>query len=329
MFRGKSIFLVGDPAQLPPVADKPLYHTKPSRPIGEQGHIAYLMFDKVVKLSANQRVQGSSTMQLAFKHLLMRLRTGDSTEQDWQLLLSHQLSLVANFDNAIKLFYGNDDVAAYNHQELLKLSQPVACIQACHSSPTAKSLPSDEMSGLVPILFLARNASVMFTMNLWREVGLCNGATGKVVDLRFAENHSPPDLPIAVTVKFDYYTGPSFTEFLPKCVPVSPVTVTSHSLDTFHKRQQLPLKLSWAITILKSQGLTLEKAWINIGPREQTAGMTYVAISEVKTLDSCVIEPMSFERLKTIKNASNFQFRLQEEERLSMLANNTTLNFIH
>ena len=52
----------------------------------------------------------------------MRLRTGDSTEQDWQLLLSRQPSLVANlneFDDAIKLFYGNDDVAAYNHQEPL------------------------------------------------------------------------------------------------------------------------------------------------------------------------------------------------------------------
>lgn len=164
------------------------------------------------------------------------------------------------FDNAIKLFYGNDDVAAYNHQELLKLSQPIACIQARHSSSTAKSLPSDEMSGLVPILFLARNASVMLTMNLWPEVGLCNGATGKVVDIIFTENHSPPDLPIAVMVKFDHYTGPSFTEFLSKCVPVCPITVTSHSLDTFHERQQLPLKLSWAITIHKSQGLTLRKA---------------------------------------------------------------------
>lgn len=102
-------------------------------------------------------------------------------------------------------------MAEYNHQQLLKLSRPVACIQARHSSSTAKSLPSDEMSGLVPILFLARQASVMFTMNLWPEVGLCNGATGKVVDLIFAENHSPPDLPIAVMVKFDLYAGPSFT----------------------------------------------------------------------------------------------------------------------
>ena len=98
------------------------------------------------------------------------------------------------------------------------------------------------------ILFLARSASVMLTMNLWPEVGLCNGATGKVVDIILAENYSPPDLPIAVMAKFDHYTGPS----LPECVPVCPITVTSHSLDTFHERQQLPLKLSWAITIHKS-----------------------------------------------------------------------------
>ena len=33
------------------------YHAKPSGVIGEQGHLAYLMFDKVVKISQNQRVQ--------------------------------------------------------------------------------------------------------------------------------------------------------------------------------------------------------------------------------------------------------------------------------
>ena len=37
VFGGKSIILVGDPAQLPPVADKPLYYAKPSGDIREQG----------------------------------------------------------------------------------------------------------------------------------------------------------------------------------------------------------------------------------------------------------------------------------------------------
>jgi hypothetical protein len=41
---GKSLILIGDPGQLPPVADKPLYHAKPSNDVGEQGHQTYRMF---------------------------------------------------------------------------------------------------------------------------------------------------------------------------------------------------------------------------------------------------------------------------------------------
>lgn len=58
LFGGKSIILVGDPGQLPPVGYKPLYHSKPSTSLQEQGHLAYLMFDTVVKLTINQQVQG-------------------------------------------------------------------------------------------------------------------------------------------------------------------------------------------------------------------------------------------------------------------------------
>ena len=85
---GKSMILIGDPAQLPPVADKPLYHSKPSSDVGEQGYQAYKMFDKVVKLTVNQRVQGTCPEQVQFRELLSRLRKGQSTVQDWRLLLT-------------------------------------------------------------------------------------------------------------------------------------------------------------------------------------------------------------------------------------------------
>jgi ATP-dependent exoDNAse (exonuclease V) alpha subunit len=67
VFGGKSVILTGDPGQLPPVADKTLYHAKPSNAVGEQGHQAYYMFDKVVKLTVNQRVQGMSSEQVRFE----------------------------------------------------------------------------------------------------------------------------------------------------------------------------------------------------------------------------------------------------------------------
>ena len=92
VFGDISIILFGDPAQLPPVADKPLYHSKPAGALGEQGYLAYLMFTKVIKLSVNQRVQGSDVRQVTFKNLLRRLRKGDCTNEDWQLLLTRQPS---------------------------------------------------------------------------------------------------------------------------------------------------------------------------------------------------------------------------------------------
>ena len=73
LFGGKSIILVGDPGQLPPVSDKPFYHSKPSTSLQEQGHLAYLMFDTVVKLTINQQVQGYSPEQVKLRDLLMRI----------------------------------------------------------------------------------------------------------------------------------------------------------------------------------------------------------------------------------------------------------------
>ena len=77
---GKSLILIGDPGQLPPVADKPLYHAKPSSDVGEQGYQTYQIFDKVVKLTVNQRVQGTSSEQVNFRDLLLRLRKTESTQ---------------------------------------------------------------------------------------------------------------------------------------------------------------------------------------------------------------------------------------------------------
>ena len=326
IFGGLSVILCGDPAQLPPVADKPLYHNKPSNNLGQQGHLAYKMFDKVVKLTVNHRVKGVSPEQVQFRDLLTRLRKGESTIEDWNLLLLRQPSNfpdVTEYDDATRLFYSNDDVANYNYEQLIKLQQPIAHINAHHSSALAKNISPDELSGLQPSLFLAKNAKVMLTMNLWPSVGLCNGATGIVRHLIFQHDHQPPDLPIAVIVQFDNYRGPSISHGMPSCVPICPCTASTELYDGLHERQQLPLRLAWAITIHKSQGLTLPKAWIDIGKSERTAGVSYVAISRVKTLSSCVIEPMTYQRLTSLKSSANLQYRLEEEHRLDKLAQQT------
>lgn len=230
---------------------------------------------------------------------------------------------LSEFQDATRLYFSNEEVANYNFEKLSALNHPIARVNARHSSDLAKKASADEMSGLEPCIFLAKGAHVMLTMNLWTEVGLCNGATGTIIDFIYANNHQPPDLPEAVIVKFDNYKGPSISESISSCVPICPITITSQSLDALHERQQLPLKLAWAITIHKSQGLTLSKAWIDIGKTERIAGISYVGISRVRALSSCILEPMTFERLASIQKSVNLKFRLEEEKRLDKLAEQT------
>jgi len=81
------------------------------------------------------------------------------------------------------------------------------------------------------------------------------------------------------------------------------MTKVSQSLGYNAERQQLPLQLAWAMTIHKCQGLTLEKAWIDLGKSESVTGMTYVALSRVRNLSDLVLEPLTFERLQALKRS--------------------------
>ncbi len=105
----------------------------------------------------------------------------------------------------------------------------------------------------------------MLSANLWVEVGLVNGALGTVVAICYDSDHSPPDLPIAVTVRFDSYSGPTLPD---GTVPFCPLCRTWFSTTKQCSRLQLPLKLAWAVTIHKSQGLMLDKVVIDIGKKE-------------------------------------------------------------
>ena len=120
ILEGKSMILIGDPCQLPPVGDKVLYHHCPSTDIAQNGYDIYNLFDKVVCLTSNQRVAGSNRSHQMLRELLLRLRAAECMKDDWQILPSRQPSVVHNlheFKNATRLFYTKADVAKYSNDK--------------------------------------------------------------------------------------------------------------------------------------------------------------------------------------------------------------------
>jgi len=132
-------------------------------------------------------------------------------------------------------------------------------------------------------LVLKVGAQVMLIANINVEAGLVNGRLGIVT--KFLEAHIdiiekdnkkvPVQIPEKVCVRFK--NGQN-------------VEISSHEwkLENYESvsRNQIPLILAYAITIHKSQGATLDSAYIDIGSSVFEYGQAYVALSRVKSLDA-------------------------------------------
>jgi ATP-dependent DNA helicase PIF1 len=69
---------------------------------------------------------------------------------------------------------------------------------------------------------------------------------------------------------------------------------------------QIPLIYAWAITIHKSQGITLETAKIDVGSRIFECGQTYVALSRVKTLNGLFLTEFDYKQIKVNRKVNLF-----------------------
>lgn len=122
-------------------------------------------------------------------------------------------------------------------------------------------------------------------------------------------------------MKFDTYTGPSLYNGL---IPVLAQTVSFKKGLVTCTRKQFPLQLAYAISVHKAQGITLDQAVVDIGSSEFALGLTYVALSRVKTIDGLLIDPAfpSDRLLKNINGNTAWNVKRSELERLRSLASN-------
>ena len=216
----------------------------------------------------------------------------------------------SSFDDALHLFPTVEAVVEYNINKLHACGQPVATIKAVHTGANASKASVDDAGGLYPVVCLARGARVMLSSNLWVEMGLVNGAIGTIQAICYSEGTAPPDLPVAVTVLFDSYSGPTLSD---GTVPISPIRHSWSTSGSHCSRLQLPLKLAWTVTIHKAQGLTLDKVSIDIGKKEFSAGLTFVALSRVRPYNRSSFEPSI--SIPTIEELRKRSKNTREKER--------------
>ncbi|EMT73817.1 DNA repair and recombination protein pif1, mitochondrial [Fusarium odoratissimum] len=124
-------------------------------------------------------------------------------------------------------------------------------------------------------------------------VGLCNGARGTVYDIGWAPEADPiQDPPCVIMMEFDKYNGPVFltTPDGKKIVPILPVEREFLIGATLCARTQFPLIVCYAITVHKSQSITEDMIVTDLSCRDFQTGLSYVAVSRVKTLEGLMLD---------------------------------------
>lgn len=216
-------------------------------------------------------------------------------------------------EDVLHAYATNDEVNNYNLKMLRKSCDDFVEIDAQDfEKDTAtgkltmrkKPISRSKTDGLSSSLLIAVNARVMLTRNCNVEDGLVNGVMGKFLHFLFKDGNV--DHVLAVGVIFDNMnvgqrTGRKTPEGNIVLIERVQEEVVEKKSRSFIKHQ-FPLRLSWACTAHKVQGMTVDNVVVNLD-RTFSAGQGYVAFTRVKSKDGLFIETNDVKKLDKKVNA--------------------------
>ena len=272
-FGGKQLLLVGDIFQLEPVV------TPDMKEILRRWYSAPYFFNARVfgemDLISVELVKVYRQTDRTFVELLDRIRDGKPTQADL-FAINSRLSPGDDEDDkdafSMTIATRRDMVDNINETRLAELNTPLRTYIG--------SVTGDFPEGSFPTdleLTLKEGAQVVFVKN---DNGLMrrwvNGTLGKVVEATEEEIRVKLENGSVYTVEIERWDNIRFK------YDASTKRVIEEVIGSF---TQYPLKLAWALTIHKSQGLTFNRINVDVGRGAFTGGQSYVALSRCTSLE--------------------------------------------
>lgn len=264
-FGGVQIILCGDFCQLPPVDGKFCFLSSS----WEKAGMKVCILEELVRQSDDA----------VFQSMLQELRWGVCSKQTLQTLKALKTATFAEGVTPTKLYSINVDVDKINNNEFDKLvaehgKQPAEYPTTYSANPQTttwcKSIRVPEK------VALCEGAQVMITWNIGSDI--VNGTRGVVT---------------VMTPEGPYVRLKNGEQVL-----VEYIKITSEDNDTVFC-MFMPLRLAYAISIHKSQGMTLDAVEMDLGESIFEYGQAYTALSRARTLDSVRIAKVKASSFRT------------------------------
>jgi len=306
-FGGIQVVVGGDYAQLKPVKAERAF----------KSDLWNEMNFETIEMHGNHR----HSDDVAFGNMLLEIRRGKVTPEICRSLSSRVKAKLPEGIIPTRLFSRNDIVDQWNERELAKIELNPKIINGRFI--WKRGVPDDESpfgvkwviedidelsrtqrnireaimertknEMITPLrLVLKVGALVMLTYNIDVERGLANGTTGIV------EAYDGPYPVVKFAAKGKFVT-----------VPLTP-QVWNHDVKPKMLRlefTQIPLTLAWAITIHKSQGLTLSYVHTAINENLFDDGMAYVVLSRARSLDTITLDEFDPDAICASREVLNF-----------------------
>lgn len=279
-FGGIQVVLCGDFFQLPPVAgfgEEVSFVYKSNAWQESNLNICYL--NKQHRQKDNQ-----------FTEVLNAIRDGLVSNETKNILMSRFEQEVSSKIRPTNLYTHNANVDAINSAAIEKISGKSKRFDMTYIGPDILVDFIKKNCLAPPQLILKVGAIVMFVKNNYQE-GYVNGTLGKIIDFK-------GNLPLVETL--------DGTQIL--------VTREEWKIDDNSSVKasikQIPLRLAWAITIHKSQGMSLDAAIIDLS-KSFVTGMGYVALSRVRSLSGINLMGLNNMALQVNQDVLQFDKALQ------------------